>query len=851
MFTIPPADFLPYVPSDEFNDNDDDFMGFDDELRDRHTPSRRSLVASWSRSQRPERAELPHDAERRAPLIEQAAADQPFDRRERALRTLASAAQTLMSPSQQNRLVVPLPHASSYGFPNLHTLWTEAREVLQVAATDSMIALREVAMQALMVLVADNTVCLAVWGSESIMASIQTAAAAGQPLTIRGYALSTLSLLAAHDDIDLFASEQLLATLIDGCLDGTEATRCEAMDAFDNALQWRAPRRAAQPVAAAASRSRRSLQWSDERVQSMLIRCTLARDGCDLASSTAAAAAAAAATAAAAAATAAVASPPDGVVHGALMVLRRLMFAPICPRSGAPDVSRPTRDMAILLRSVWGTTSADGRHSIRANLLAHAVCTEASMLPLRQRSLELLLAMVRLVAMVFDEEVAAHERLQGTATAHSAPRLQLLEMEGRHRSDPILSDRELSEALVLAVSGPAAAETSLATNCEEALDQIERLTASTETQQHVPPRHRARYLGKDYATRLAVLRRQWRGTGAHQHAVVHLKVDPTAPFESALAQIGRLPPKHLRGAPLKVTYTGEMGADQGGLRRQLFADVGRSLTSVRAVSAAGDAVATIAKLIKARDAGISGGGGGGGGGDVGDDDALETLSQIRQALADADAIERECAGGGGGGGGGSGGEDVGPAAKRRRVEPPPMFKLTQPGASGQVVPSGAETLCGRVGSADEGGAIPPVINESTLSRYRAIGRLGGLALTSGCPLGVPFARYFVRLVQREAPRTVEELQDELREADGDDWLGKPAFLHSGWVEEMGRTHEMTFSRHTSMRVAPPAPLATNPERVLTEANKADFLHRHLEHRLVRTITQQVHACAKRASQRGA
>ena len=75
---------------------------------------------------------------------------------------------------------------------------------------------------------------------------------------------------------------------------------------------------------------------------------------------------------------------------------------------------------------------------------------------------------------------------------------------------------------------------------------------------------------------------------------------------------------------------------------------------------------------------------------------------------------------------------------------PPLFKLSE---TGRLVPSSAETLMRRVGEATEPhGPIVPIISSGVLSQYRACGRACGLALVNKCQLGLPFARYFVRLL---------------------------------------------------------------------------------------------------------
>ena len=164
------------------------------------------------------------------------------------------------------------------------------------------------------------------------------------------------------------------------------------------------------------------------------------------------------------------------------------------------------------------------------------------------------------------------------------------------------------------------------------------------------------------------------------------------------------------------------------------------------------------------------------------------MNQVRAILRQHDAAAAHAGGPAAGSGGTSGevggsGRSVGtpsysprspsypatemgpPAPKRPRhlppKTPPKLFKLTE---SGSLAPTGAETLCGRVGEAtDEGGAIVPEINEATLSRYRVIGRVCALALVNNATLGLPFARYFLRLVLREPPKTLADLQAEEEE----------------------------------------------------------------------------------------
>ena len=183
--------------------------------------------------------------------------------------------------------------------------------------------------------------------------------------------------------------------------------------------------------------------------------------------------------------------------------------------------------------------------------------------------------------------------------------------------------------------------------------------------------------------------------------------------------------------------------------------------------------------------------------------------------------------------------DAASGSERKQKPPharmPKLFKLTE---SGSLAPSGAETLARRVGEAtDESGAIVPTLNELTLNRYRAIGRVCALALVNGQTLGLPFARYFLRMVLREPPVGLQALQEELQHEDPS-FLGRPEFLEKP-LNEFGMAEMMTFSRQVSnAALNRQAPLAKNPDAVVTDANKTKFLERSLEHQLVLTIAAQ-------------
>lgn len=214
-------------------------------------------------------------------------------------------------------------------------------------------------------------------------------------------------------------------------------------------------------------------------------------------------------------------------------------------------------------------------------------------------------------------------------------------------------------------------------------------------------------------------------------------------------------------------------------------------------------------------------------------EAAALMEQVRTIVQQNEAEAADTSGRGHGGGGEGSGSMGPPAPKRPRVSKPPamLFKLTE---SGSLAPSGAETLCGRVGEAtDEAGAIVPDINGATLRRYRAIGRVCALALVNNATLGLPFARYFLRLVLNEPPKTLADLQAE-EEAERASKFGLGDCLKSSLADQ-GMEGMMTFSRQASIFVVP---LRHQPSLEVTDDNKADFMRRNLEHQLVRTIEKQ-------------
>merc|ERR1719223_1586867 len=93
----------------------------------------------------------------------------------------------------------------------------------------------------------------------------------------------------------------------------------------------------------------------------------------------------------------------------------------------------------------------------------------------------------------------------------------------------------------------------------------------------------------------------------------------------------------------------------------------------------------------------------------------------------------------------------------------------------------------------------------------------------------------------EPPTELPELQSELDEEDPS-LLSEAVFLSQPLVTS-GLEDCLQFQRQTSMDVSGqcPVPLSSHPETVVTDADKEVYLHRYLEHKLVRTIEAQAAA----------
>lgn len=337
---------------------------------------------------------------------------------------------------------------------------------------------------------------------------------------------------------------------------------------------------------------------------------------------------------------------------------------------------------------------------------------------------------------------------------------------------------------------------------------------------------RARYAGLSVAERLARLRRVWeRKSKGKRRLTVQLTLDSI--MEDLLSLGQRLGDREDIGElnVVGIRFELDRGSDAGGLTRHAFAEFGKGLADVEMVSATTEALTEMRTLLKKWKPPLRSG--------LAEEVALmQKMQAILKQHEDAAAAEPAGSSSGEGDSSGSMGP---PAAKRPRLKKPAkLFKLTE---SGSLAPSGAETLSGRVGEAtDEAGAIVPTINEATLQRYRAIGRVCALALVNNATLGLPFARYFLRLVLNEPPRSLEELQEE-EEAERSSKFGLGDCLKSSLADQ-GMVGMLTFHRQSSLFEVP---LVRKPSLEVTDANKEDFLRRNLEHQLVRTIEKQAEA----------
>ena len=469
---------------------------------------------------------------------------------------------------------------------------------------------------------------------------------------------------------------------------------------------------------------------------------------------------------------------------------------------------------------------------------ACADSTEASAARVRHAALKLLCAMcAQREPPKPDEQTdeaaeGAKEGASGAALRDEVMRVLLAAFEGERA----VLDRQMREEI------------------ETEYERLEMARAAIggEATSSQPLRLRSRYADLAVHERLARLRRVWerRGRGKGK---MRVKVTIGSLVEDMLVLGQRLGDREDIDEmnPMHIRFDLDHGSDAGGLTRHCFAEFGKGLPLIEMVGATTEALTEMRDLLRKWKPPLSSA--------SGREEAL--MNQVRAILRQHDAAAAH-AGGPAAGSGGTSGEEGGsgssvgtpsysprspsspatemgpPAPKRPRhlppKTPPKLFKLTE---SGSLAPTGAETLCGRVGEAtDEGGAIVPEINEATLSRYRVIGRVCALALVNNATLGLPFARYFLRLVLREPPKTLADLQAE-EEEERNSNFGLSDCLKSSLAEQ-GMEGMMTFRRQASIFEVP---LKRAPSIEVTDDNKVDFLRRNLEHQLVRTIEKQAAA----------
>ena len=110
-----------------------------------------------------------------------------------------------------------------------------------------------------------------------------------------------------------------------------------------------------------------------------------------------------------------------------------------------------------------------------------------------------------------------------------------------------------------------------------------------------------------------------------------------------------------------------------------------------------------------------------------------------------------------------------------------------------------------------------------------------------CPLGLTFARYFLRILQGQPPTAIGELQDELRtEFGANHSLAQPAFIEKS-LSQQGLVASLTCERQATTVSLGAVPLTPNPDTEVNDENKQAFLSRYLTHKLVTSINQQAKA----------
>ena len=740
-------------------------------------------------------------AARRA-LTEQAAPESEDGPRERALRALAETAEALLDVSTNgnwNADVLPLYHLEDAGMLDigsglLRLFWTENSAVLISGARGRARGAKLEALKALHVLTNDTFMARLLWADEhGARAALLAAAAAGhedEDVGCLGHA--TLSLIACTEGCAAQmwqhppTRQVVLSTLRGSQL--ALRVRLEAWNTLSNLVEWSSsvPQQLWVGDAAADVRS--------------VVMVSLGDD-----------------------------TEPEVIKMKALAFL-----ALVIKRGGAAAATALwAEELARSTRIEGGSQRASGSTSTRTPprytfvLPACADSTEASATRMRHAALRLLCASC---AELPRPAAPATEEQHGSDAASEAARTLALSDEVMR---VLLAAFEGDRAVLEEEAGRRSARATLREECETEYERLEMSRAARDGSGSgdsacLPLRERARYANLTFDERLARLRRIWernnRGKGR-----LGVRVTLGSIMEDLLnlgQKLGDCDHKKLQDAGVtNLRFAFDRGSDAGGLTRHCFSEFGKGLANVESVGATAGALREVKRMLKewrpsVRSESV---------------EAMALMEKVRAIIQQHDQEAADASGcGHGGGGEGSGGSMGPPASKRPRVSKPPamLFKLTE---SGSLAPSGAETLCGRVGEAtDEAGAIVPEISDATLRRFCAIGRVCALALVNNATLGLPFARYFLRLVLNEPPKALADLQAE-EEAERATNFGLSATVLKSSLADQGMAGMMTFRRQASNCEVP---LARMPSLEVTDDNKADFLRRTLEHQLVRTIERQ-------------
>lgn len=734
--------------------------------------------------------------------------------RERALRALVGAAQ-MFDPSIRTRSDTPPP------FPALSptVLFEEASDVLLEAASDAVESIREQAMHVVALLAYNREVAGRLWDGARARDAIIAGAAAECNEGTRFWAHCALSLLVCHSSeraISVWshapARNVTLSTIWSGEPDlAPPRVRLEALDTLNNPLlrHWNT-RIVPQLVTAVlqgfttlmhATLPHRGYPCSLEAMA--CLRCK-GRSASHLHSS----------------------EPRPHHCSEAVfdMQARNLWHEPSDVRAvvvGVLSDPAESQDVQVKVlgfllnllapRRVAPASAVEtvefswGQRQFVDTLLSCASSAEPSAMKMREGALAVLLCMLQ----CGKDDRRVDDTLHDTVTM-----VLLAAAEGRADDGagapalrPVL-DRALREC------------------CAAECDRLDMLNPAYAGQ---PLRLQPRYAALGLDARLAKLRAIWQrrasSMGSSRDLQIPVRVDSMC--EDLLQHVDRLDKAQLASGMRSLSVKLDRGQDAGGLQRHAFSEFGKGLLVMVGVSPTAQALETARKLLKGFRPSVM----------AQPEQESELLRQLQAAISSASSSA---------GSSSISADDAErgamlPPPKRQRNDgndgsAPKLFKLTE---KGSVAPSGAETLCKRVGKATaDGQIIVPEVNAATIERYRAVGCVCALALANKLTLGITFARYFLRLVLDEPPTELNELQAEA-EAE-DPLLASHAALLQQPLDELNLTDCLTMSRQTTTQHYV-APLAPDPESVVTDADKEVWLRRKLEHQLVHTIAAQAHA----------